>query len=103
MPIKKKITNTSIKALTAARVIQYVDKGNWYNLLNDHLGGECTGKVREWLSTKQICEVINAATSKGNVIGKALNQLIKYAKLEKKMPNGLNRYRSSSNVILLST
>ncbi|ELI1597906.1 hypothetical protein WMY97_20175 [Vibrio diabolicus] len=40
MPIKKKITNTSIKALTAARVIQYVDKGNWYNLLNDHLG-EC--------------------------------------------------------------
>ncbi|MFG6245051.1 virulence protein, partial [Vibrio diabolicus] len=52
----------------------------------------CTGKAREWLSTKQICEVINADTSKGNVIGKALNQLTKDGKLEKKMLNGSNRY-----------
>ncbi len=83
--------SSDIQAQVSQESSKYVDKGNWYNLLNDHLE-ECTGKAREWLSTKQICEVINADTSKGNMIGKALNQLTKDGKLEKKMLNGSNRY-----------
>lgn len=80
-----------IQAQVSQESAQYVDKGNWYNVLNDHLE-ECTGKAREWLSTKQVCEHINADPSKGSVIGKALNQLAKDGKLDKKMLNGSNRY-----------
>ncbi|HBC3912528.1 MULTISPECIES: VapE domain-containing protein [Vibrio harveyi group] len=80
-----------IQAQVSQESAQYVDKGNWYNVLNDHLE-ECTGKAREWLSTKQVCEHINADPSKGSVIGKALNQLAKEGKLDKKMLNGSNRY-----------
>ncbi|ENJ1591266.1 virulence protein [Vibrio parahaemolyticus] len=80
-----------IQAQVSQESAQYVDKGNWYNVLNDHLE-ECTGKAREWLSTKQVCEHINADPSKGSVIGKALNQLAKDSKLDKKMLNGSNRY-----------
>ncbi|ELA9311749.1 VapE family protein [Vibrio parahaemolyticus] len=80
-----------IQAQVSQESAQYVDKGNWYNVLNDHLE-ECTGKAREWLSTKQVCEHINADPSKGSVIGKALNQLAKDGRLDKKMLNGSNRY-----------
>ncbi|MBE4085069.1 virulence protein [Vibrio parahaemolyticus] len=80
-----------IQAQVSQESAQYVDKGNWYNVLNDHLE-ECTGKAREWLSTKQVCEHINADPSKGSVIGKALNQLAKDGKLDNKMLNGSNRY-----------
>ncbi|MCR9873569.1 virulence-associated E family protein [Vibrio parahaemolyticus] len=83
--------SSEIQAQVSQESSKYVDKGNWYNVLNDHLE-ECTGKAREWLSTKQICELINADTSRGNVIGKALNQLVKDGKLEKRMLNGSNRY-----------
>ncbi|EGR3414121.1 virulence protein [Vibrio parahaemolyticus] len=80
-----------IQAQVSQESAQYVDKGNWYNVLNDHLE-ECTGKAREWLSTKQVCEHINADPSKVSVIGKALNQLAKDGRLDKKMLNGSNRY-----------
>ncbi|OOQ67364.1 virulence protein [Vibrio parahaemolyticus] len=83
--------SSEIQAQVSQESSKYVDKGNWYNVLNDHLE-ECTGKAREWLSTKQICELINADTSRANVIGKALNQLVKDGKLEKRMLNGSNRY-----------
>ena len=80
-----------IQAQVSQESAQYVNKGNWYNVLNDHIE-ECTGKAREWLSTKQVCEHINADPSKGSVIGKALNQLAKDGKVDKKMLNGSNRY-----------
>lgn len=70
---------------------QYVDKGTWYTLLNDHIE-ECHGKARAWLSTKAICELINADVSKANMVGKALNQLHKEGKIEKRLLNGSNRY-----------
>ncbi|EHY0970379.1 hypothetical protein LHO93_001228 [Vibrio parahaemolyticus] len=37
-------------------------------------------------------KLFNADPSKGSVIGKALNQLAKDGKLDKKMLNGSNRY-----------
>ncbi|MBP2701965.1 hypothetical protein [Photobacterium lucens] len=40
-----------IQAQVSKESAQYEDKGNWYNVLNYHLE-ECTGKAREWLSTK---------------------------------------------------
>ncbi|EIO5099437.1 VapE domain-containing protein [Vibrio parahaemolyticus] len=83
--------SSELQAQVSQESSKYVDKGNWYNVLNDHLE-ECTGKAREWLSTKQICELINADTSRANVIGKALNQLVNDGKLEKRMLNGSNRY-----------
>ena len=51
--------SSEIQSQVSQESSKYVDKGNWYNLLNDHLE-ECAGKAREWLTTKQICEVINA-------------------------------------------
>ncbi|EGR1549825.1 virulence protein, partial [Vibrio parahaemolyticus] len=83
--------SAEIQAQVSQESSKYVDKGNWYNLLNDHLE-ECAGKAREWLSTKQVCELINADVSKANMIGKALNQLAKDGKLDKKMLNGSSRY-----------
>lgn len=79
------------QALVSKESAKYVDKGTWYNMLNDHLE-TCNGKAREWLTTKQICDVLKVDASKGNVMGKALNQLYKEEKLQRKMLNGSNRY-----------
>ncbi|TKF78418.1 virulence protein [Vibrio kanaloae] len=79
------------QALVSKESAKYVDKGTWYNMLNDQLE-TCHGKAREWLTTKQICDLFKVDASKGNVVGKALNQLHKEEKLDKKMLNGSNQY-----------
>ncbi|WP_456294894.1 virulence-associated E family protein [Vibrio sp. AK197] len=81
----------ALQAQVSQESAKYVDKGNWYNLLNDHLA-DCHGKAKEWLSTKQVCELLRVDASKGSVLGKALNQLHKEGRIEKKLKNGYNQY-----------
>ncbi|MFH0260243.1 VapE domain-containing protein [Vibrio barjaei] len=70
---------------------KYVDKGTWYKLLSEHIA-ICGDKARQWMTTKEICELMNFDYSKANAVGKALTLLASEEVLERKKKDGINRY-----------
>lgn len=85
------VLSSELQAQVAKESTKFVDKGNWYNVIDDHLN-TCRDKAKQWLSTKQICEVLRIDASKVNVVGKALNQHSTEGRLDKKMSNGCSQY-----------
>jgi predicted P-loop ATPase len=70
---------------------KHVDRGAWYKVLMEHIS--CAdGKARQWMTTKEICELMGIDYSKANMVGRALSMLHNENVLEKKLKDGVNRY-----------
>jgi predicted P-loop ATPase len=70
---------------------QFVDKGNWYAVIEDHLSN-CNGKGKQWMTATQICSLMNIDKSKSNAVGKALGLHAAEKNIEKKVLNGSSQY-----------
>lgn len=70
---------------------KYVDKGTWHKLLSDHIS-VCGDKARQWMTTKEICDLMRFDYSKANAIGKALTMLSSEGLIERKKKDGISRY-----------
>lgn len=78
--------------LIAKQTHQFVDRGNYYVMLREHLAAIKDNEHR-WLTSTQICSQIGIHTSKANMLGKALMMLAEEHVLERKFVGGVNKYR----------
>jgi predicted P-loop ATPase len=79
------------RALVEETSNQYLDKGEHYVLICEHLAS-CSTKQCDWMTSKQICSLIGINVSKANVVGKALTMMNSEGKLDRKFSGGVNKY-----------
>ncbi|NOI38694.1 virulence protein [Vibrio sp. 070316B] len=72
----------------------YVDKGNWYQLLAEHIHLYANRPAHnlEWLAPKQVCDLIAIPSNNVAHVGRALKLLAREGVLQSRHQNGYTKY-----------
>lgn len=69
---------------------KYIDKGNYYGALADHLATAQGSPV--WKTSSEACTLIGVPVERNRLVGKALQKLVSEGKIESKVSRGYNLY-----------
>lgn len=70
---------------------KFVDKGDYYAVLSDHLA-MCKRENLGWMTSKQVCNLVGIHVTKANMVGKALSMLVEQGAIQRKFSSGVNKY-----------